>query len=562
MIVKKFISKNLLLLLALLLSMVIGRTLLTSQHFHTHDDIQVFRLADYEMCWEDGQIPCRWSKNLGKGYGYPLFVFYPPTIYFVPLLFNQLGLTNIASYNFFMFLTLPVAAYGMYRLTYALTRKKELAFLGSVLYSFYPYHAQNIFIRGVYAENLAWSLLPFVFWQFYELITENRKSHKPAILLALIFLTHNISSMLFYPLIIFWCILLLAKNRKKTKKYRETLKLTIKNLLLPIPLAAFFLVPALVERTIVQSDSMIMNYYSYLVHFASMNQILISDFWGYGGSGPDLLDGMSFMIGKPYWITFALLAGYYIYKNRKSRDRLFHPLVIMSLVFAPLFTFMMHIRSTPIWQLFTPLQYIQFPWRLLGVAGFFIILFITFAANQLPEKLRKYFVAIMAILVITLYFPFFKPEKYDKYQDEDFISGQFSNEQKESHLYDYMPTTVHQIPGEIASSAIYESENPIESTTNIVWRSNFTELTITQNSDNIITFSSIEYPDWQGYIDGEPVEHQVDSITGLVKLAVPSGTHQIRIERKEPAYRIFGNIISILTFTYLLLITIKNRNSS
>lgn len=559
-IVKTSFLKNPLLWIAILLSLVVGRTLLTTKHFHTHDDIQVMRIADYAMCWEDGQIPCRWSKNLGKGYGYPLFIFYPPIIYFVPLLISKLGLSYIASLNIFMFMTLPIAAYGMFKLVHALTRERKLAFLGSVLYTFYPYHAQNIFIRGVLAENLAWSLLPFIFWQFYELIANNKKSYNPAILLTLIILTHNISSMIFLPITIFWCILLLLSIRKKSKRLKSTLALTIKNLLLPFFLSAFFLIPALVERTIVQSDSMIINYYSYLVHFVSVNQILFSNFWGYGGSGPDLLDGMAFMIGKAYWIAFALLAAHYLYTNRSERSQLLKPVFVVSIILAPIFTFMMHARSTPIWLLLEPLQYIQFPWRFLGVVGFFIVLFITYTAKYLPKNIKNSFIFLLAMVVIISNFSYFKPEKYDAYIDDDYITGQLSNEQKETHLYDYMPITVHRIPDRVADSPIYESEQNITDISDIKWRSNFTEVTITQEADNLITFSSIEYPHWQAYVDGTPVSHQVDSVTGFVEVHVSSGTHTVKITRIEPSYRKLGNIISIASLIYVLFLIRSSRN--
>jgi uncharacterized membrane protein len=53
---------------------------------------------------------------LGKGYGYPLFNYYPPMIYVVPALIHLLGFSLITSLNLFMFLTFILAAWGMYNL--------------------------------------------------------------------------------------------------------------------------------------------------------------------------------------------------------------------------------------------------------------------------------------------------------------------------------------------------------------------------------------------------------------------------------------------------------------
>ncbi|MDP3888514.1 MAG: hypothetical protein Q8Q24_00575, partial [bacterium] len=50
--------------------------------FSMHDDMQFMRLFELDKCFADWQIPCRWVPDLGYGYGYPLFNYYPPLPYY------------------------------------------------------------------------------------------------------------------------------------------------------------------------------------------------------------------------------------------------------------------------------------------------------------------------------------------------------------------------------------------------------------------------------------------------------------------------------------------------
>ena len=55
-----------------------------------HDDEQIARLYDLNQALSEGQFPPRISPNLGFGYGYPFFNFYPSFAYL--LLPSKIGL--------------------------------------------------------------------------------------------------------------------------------------------------------------------------------------------------------------------------------------------------------------------------------------------------------------------------------------------------------------------------------------------------------------------------------------------------------------------------------------
>jgi hypothetical protein len=60
-----------------------SKGLIGKGYFNMHDDLQMMRQLEMEKCFLDLQIPCRWVPDMGYGFGYPLFNFYPPLPYLV-----------------------------------------------------------------------------------------------------------------------------------------------------------------------------------------------------------------------------------------------------------------------------------------------------------------------------------------------------------------------------------------------------------------------------------------------------------------------------------------------
>lgn len=424
------------LLFSLLIAIFAGRMLLTDHHFYVHDDIQVFRVNEFINCFKEGQIPCRWSNNLGKGYGMPWFNFYPPMIYLIPAMIHQTGLSIIASLNLLMFLSFILAAWGMYCLVKALTMREDVAYLGSILFTLYPFHATNVFLRGVYAENLAWSLAPWILYYLYRQAKSGIFEKVLPWLFALIFLTHVISSFLIIGSALVFVSLINFKS----------IKLVLGQIFLAICFSAFFLIPALVEKNLVQSTSLIEGYYSYLNHFVTLKQLFINYTWNYGSSYWDTPSvEMGYMVGHIHLILLSVLSLITIIYYRHSEKLK----LIIAMIGIFIFTiFLTHNQSAPIWRMVSNLSYIQFPWRFIGWAGIPLVLSLSLMLSLLTSRSRQIIIILTTIALLFYSYPFFFPREYDGYQDADFISGQFKLEQQSKALFDYLPLTVPQIPTE------------------------------------------------------------------------------------------------------------------
>ena len=501
------------LILSLIVAALAGRMLITPQHFYTHDDIQVFRVSEFINCFKTGQIPCRWSANLGKGYGYPWFNYYPPMIYVVPSLLATLGLQVVTSLNLFMFLTFLLAAWSIYLLVKELTRREDLSFLASSLYTLYPFHATNVFVRGVYAENLAWSIAPLILLLLYRQTISNKLERILPALFAFIYLTHIISSFVLTALTFAWAGLLIFVYQKP---FFKTMIRLLTQVLIGLSLAAFFIVPALAEKNLVQSDSLTEGYYAHTNHYVSFFQLFKEYKWNYSASlWGEAWDEMPFMVGHIHTTLAAVLVLTLIYfRPRQQAKRLYLILGLFALFFALLF--MAHFKSDFIWTLIPPLAYIQFPWRFIVWAALPLVLALALSLSLIPKKL-SYLITVLTSLALLIYsFPFFFPRGYDLYQDADYLSGSQLKEQQTKSLYDYLPVTVHTIPDQFASDSSYPI--PI-----------------------------FYFPGWSANVPIEP-----DPLTGLIRPVTPT-SEPLELSWRETPLRLSMDLLSLFSLiTYVM----------
>src|SRR5450830_1316031 len=114
-------------------------------YWNMHDDMQMVRQLEMEKCFQDGQIPCRWTPDLGYGYGFPLFNFYPPLPYLIGEPVRLLGLSFVSTVKLTALLQIILSAGFMYFLGLELVGPFG-ALLGALFYTYAPYHAVNVYV--------------------------------------------------------------------------------------------------------------------------------------------------------------------------------------------------------------------------------------------------------------------------------------------------------------------------------------------------------------------------------------------------------------------------------
>lgn len=500
------------LLLSLFVAALAGRMLLTGSHFYTHDDIQVFRTNEFIECLNRGELPCRWSDSLGKGYGYPWFNYYPPMIYVIPAVLHLTGLSLILSLNLFTFLTFLLAAWSMYLLVKELTKREDLGFLGSILYTLYPFHAINVFVRGVSAENLAWSFAPLLLLLLYRQAKSSQFVWNLPLLFAVLYLTHIISSFVLTGLAFVWTLLIARVHRQKLGPALARLALAI---LVGLGMAAYFIVPALVEKNLVQSDSLTEGYYAHTNHYVSFAQLFREYKWNYAASlWGEAWDEMPFMVGHVHTVLLAILLVFlFFFRPHQAGTEIW--LISGLLVLTGGLLFLSHFKSDFVWTLLPPLAYVQFPWRFIVWAGLPLVMAISLLLSLYPRKFSSPTIILVAVVLIIYAYPFFFPRGYDHYTDADYLTGAELKEQQTKSLFDYLPVTVKQVPEKHAG----DSDFPLP---------------------------VFYFPGWTASVGGVPVKIGPDPIFGLITPEA-SVTGELKLTWVETPFRAMMDYLSVLT---------------
>jgi uncharacterized membrane protein len=537
-------------------------------YFSMMDDMHVFRLDQFDKCLKDGQIPCRFIKDGGLGYGYPLFNYYSPLAYSIAEGFHLTGFSLITSLKITFALCHIIGIFGMY--FFASLFWGELGgFISAVVFLLAPYQAIDSWVRGDLAELLAINLIPWIFYFLTKFINNLKLNIKNWILLSIsltaLLLTHNLISLAIAPVLVIYSLFLLFKN--KDLKLKSILNLIVP-VLFSLGLSSFFIFPAIFEKNLVTVDTMTQGYFYYIIHFATLNQLFISRFWGYSASVWGPIDGMSFSIGLIQWILplisiiFLLLRKNSSFFKKGSSNLSKQISFILLFFFIFLFSvFLTHNKSTFIWKLIPVMAFYQFPWRFLSIAIFAA----AFTAGSIillinKKKLQIIAVILISITTILLNFSYFKEDIwYPNLTDNQKLSTNEITAQSGAGLKDYWPKYGQNFPTSFAPS--YPSTSTGVIVSHYIRNSNTVSLTAFVNSSNAkISLPLVYFPNWQLYIDGKKSNLEINQDLGLIEFNVASGQHSIILKLKNTPIRNIANTISLISLGLIIFISVKSKH--
>ena len=563
-----------------------------SGYFNMHDDLQMMRQLQMEKCFLDGQIPCRWVPDMGYGFGFPLFNFYPPLPYLIGEIFRLIGFSFVNTVKLTFALSIIASGYAMYFLA-----KKFFGTLGGVLsaifYIWAPYHAVDVYVRG--AMNEAWALVffPLIFLFSYQLITSHKSQiTKNVVLLAFsysaLFTSHNLMVLIFTPFFGIWVFLHLWREGG----WSRLPQLVISGIW-AFGLAAFFTLPALIENQFTQVKSQLVGYYDYTAHFVSLRQLFISRFWGYGPSvWVEAEDRMSFQIGHVHWILALVIGVLLLVRGiRKIReigvirefktDRLLLVSGFMLLV-GWFSAYMTHLKSIWIYQAIPQLGYIQFSWRFLTL----VIFAFSFIAGVIPGILsdwkskRGFLVKLFAtppqilisllliILLVILNWNYFRPEygKMGTLTDEQKFSGAAWELQQTAGIYDYLPLLAKTAPKE-PQKTLAEVMGGKGTISGMKQGTHWVKFDANIDSDEtLVRIGTLHFPGWRVFLKDDSNIKEVgifipnEEEWGRMWIKLPKGKHLVYIQFYNTPIRTLANIVSIISFALVLIYpAFKNR---
>lgn len=543
-------------LLLLLITVLTFSTLLRPGYFPMHDDQQAIRLFEMDKCIKDGQIPCVWTPDLGYGYGYPQFNYYGPLPYYTMEVFHLGGLGYLDSVKAAFVLSVVLSALGMYLLGSALWGKWG-GFLSALLFAFAPYRAVDMYVRGAVGEFWAMSFLPFIFWSILEIFRKDKKAILwLALSLAALITSHNITTLIFSPILVLWIIFLAYHNWDSPAIIWEKIKNSLLGIFWGFSLSAFFVLPAFFEKKFAHIETLLAGYFNYLAHFVSIKQLLFSSYWGYGSSQPGPYDEISLSVGLIIWtLPILLLILAVILKKKEMKTILFFVLI------GWLALFFTHQRSAFIWKIVPLLAYVQFPWRFLIISVFSF----SVAAGALPiflgSSIKKIIFPLLGIVILTILFysAFFRPVEWLTINDSGKFSGDSWTRQITSSIFDYLPIYASHPP----SSPAGNKPEVISGKTEISLLGKGTDWqkwkvrVISPSAE--IRLAIFDFPVWKVWQDGKEIAINHDNDLGLITFSLTSGEHEVYAKLTQTPVRILGNILTVIGLIGIPIFIIKRR---
>ena len=537
-------------LLILALSALVVWPLFLPGYFSHHDDLQVMRIFEMRKCIEDFQIPCRWVPDMGFGNGFPLFNYYGVFPYYIGAILSfAFGFIGAAKSLFFI--VLLMGGITMYLLGEKIGGK-WVGLTSGILYLFAPYRSLDAYVRGAISESFALAIIPLVF--YFGLMLAKEKTSVNFIGLAIstgIFLiTHNIMTMFFIPLLLLFIIYV------KIFLHPKSFAVLILSIILGFGMSAFFLLPAFLEKNLVQTDNLTRFDLDFRVHFVTVRQLFLDRSWGYGASVLGSGDGVSFQIGWPHWGLVLLSLPLFFFLRKDKKILVLYLGILTIFLFS---VFMTHNKSAFIWEKIGLLRYTQFPWRFLSLSIFSASLIGGIAIMPLNKQLRKYAVIVIAIVSILLNFAFFKPDKFSfDLTDSKKLSGELWNEQRIAGISDYLPVGAYQ-PREAAPDGplVVEGEAGIK---NFVNKSNYWQFDAVVKTSAKIELPVFDFPNWEVYINKRRIPHNNANFLRRIQFNLEPGSYKVSGKLADTPIRAISNIVSLLSFASLIFLTTYGKN--
>jgi len=562
-IILRSIKKLLPLIILGLLTLFALRALILNPFYTSHDSFtHTARIASYFQSIREGQWPPWWARNFNGGMGSPIFNYIYPLPYLFGSLVHFIGFSFQDSYRLVVGISTIFSALGMYLWLRKEFDKTMPALVGAVFYIWVPYRFLNLYVRGAYAENMAYAFLPFVFLSVRMIFSsKNRLIWWPMFVLLTsgLLLTHNQIAAIFIPIIISWA-LIVGLAEKKVKFFASLLL----GVMVAGLVSAFIYFPDFLDRSLVRFDKSISYYQD---HYVAWWQLIRSP-WGYGFDFPDTdKDAMSLQIGLTQIGVlvvsfFGFLFAFFKQKKKLQKNSLewsagffigFSLIVIGLMIKEP------YVQI--IWKMIPMLTTIvDFPWRFLGVVSFSC----SVLAGYLVYKFRIHKIVGVVLVCGVL---FFNRNHLNINLPQDFSDSVFSNFKGTSTA-----TSNEFTPSSHITQSFFDVKAPVEI---VVGDAN---ISILKNSPQILRFiatgrkpfsvriNRFHFPDTRIYKDGRLLIFNKDYIviyelldkynddTGLIRINSQDGGGEYTVYFSETQNRRVGNVVSTVSCVFVILI--------
>lgn len=480
------------------------------------------------------------ASQLNYGLGDVGVRFYPPLSHYVLVFFKMLAGNwfdaSCLTFVFYFYL----GAVGIYFWSKEWFSERAALF-AACFYIFIPYHIAQLYNAFLYAEFAATAILPFCFLFIQRVCTKGRifDVFGLAVFYTLLILTHLPTSVLGSLALAVYALFSLK---------RAALVLTLTKLFISVlaglAASSFYWLRMVTELNFIahNNERFISADYDFRRHFL-MSEIFDRIF--------NLNNLKMRFIDTVFYITLGIIiscAVLYL-ANLKSKREFKLPGLSATIIFA---LFMVSPVSQPIWENFTFLQKVQFPWRWMTVISICGTIFAAAAYKHLFDfsrrSIRPLVFLTLGLIIVAFAFNFLKVmNPLITYPRAEL--NQISARLKDSRSNDCWWTVWMNNGGFQIKEKVFAGDDRIIEIQN--WQPTQKIVKVSAGETDSLIFAAIYYPHWRAEIDGQLVEVQNNG-NGLISVPLPAHETIVNLYFREPFAVRIASVISILAWLILI----------
>lgn len=513
--------------------------------------LHYYRIPVLNSLWASGVPFARWMPHLNLGYGSPLFNFYPPlSAYLLTTLYWVSGQNGLLALDLFYASSLVLATVGMF-----LAGRRLYGALGGVVaaaaYVWSPYLLLQPYSRASLSNLLALALFPWAVWAVMRLAARPSgwRLGQTAVFVVAIFLSHVASSLLFIA------PLLLVATAVAWPTWPR-LRVVWLGIGLGLLLSAFFWLPALIEigATRYTLEAGQVNYADFF------GQIWTWPSTGIAGLANAPLPKSAGIVQQLLGVTAGVMAVLGWRLHRRQPTQIAWPTAVFSLIGGGLL-FLTTPASQWLWATVSPLQALQFPWRLLDIPTFFLALAAGWWGHWLGRETAVWRTALLGIILTFMVanaVPYLAPPRIASLEKRPSMADA-SRVQQARAIYgltawgEYSSTAVREwsfdrTGGDGEKLTLLADKLGALPTGTAVGHTTPWRVVLETSANTPAQLLPVEthyFPGWQFTVDGEVTPLRVDG-QGRMWLPVPDGSHRLTLAFRQTPIRIVAGWMSVL----------------
>lgn len=500
--------------------------------------------ATYLDSIKSGNLILNWSSQTNYGFGDVGLRFYPPLAHYL-LAFTQLitndwfitGWTNICFW-------MALGSIGIYFFSREFLTTQNSLLVG-ILYSIAPYHLSQIYQYFLYSEFAAAGILPFCFLYLTKI---NRVGKPQDVLLlsffsALLILTHIPTTIIGAISLSLYALIILDWE----KKYKVLPQLFLSGLL-TLFLTSFYWIKLITEvQWVNHTDPKYSSFglydykSSFFPFFSNLNELyFIKQLWF-----RDIVGTITYFMILP--ILLLIILKFFQRKNLNKE--------LLGISAVAIFSALMSTSiSSMLWENFSFLQKLQFPYRWLSVTTLLgslsLVIFFQSLNTQNLQTIAKYglilFFAGLAIFNITqIILPagLLGREQFE---------GKIANSSSEES-FDCWWTIWSKKEAFNQKEKVISGSRKIEITR---WEAENRKFTVEVGDIESARIATFYYPHWQAFVNQQKVEINRND-DGTINIPLPKEPAEVSLIFVEPFLLKFAKIISLISWLAIIFLSLS-----